>query len=170
MSKEYDNYLVEHKENVRKGFDWIAANLPRLIQNYNGEISRHDESKSNQDEYYAYDSYFYGGNKSYAVVHEFNKAWLTHIHRNPHHWQYWILVNDNPEEGEILIEIPYNYIIEMICDWWSFAWRKGDLKELFDWYENHKHHIKLNRTTRGIVEDILDQIKTKLEELENDQN
>ena len=42
------------------------------------------------------------------------KAWLLHIHRNPHHWQYWVLINDNPEEGENLIEMPYNYIIGLV--------------------------------------------------------
>ncbi len=28
----------------------------------------------------------------------FNTAWLKHIHRNPHHWQHWVLFEDNPSE------------------------------------------------------------------------
>ena len=31
-------------------------------------IDKHDESKNFADEYSAYDAYFYGNNKSYAVV------------------------------------------------------------------------------------------------------
>lgn len=33
MSKEYDLYLQEHKNNVKKGFEWIIYNLPSIIPN-----------------------------------------------------------------------------------------------------------------------------------------
>ena len=167
MSYLYDQYLVYHKSNVKKGFDWIKDNLPELIKpgfDFEWQIGlNHDQSKTKQDEYNAYDAYFYGGNRSFFVVQEFKKAWLLHIHRNPHHWQYWILINDDPEEGEVLIEMPYNYILEMICDWWAFSWAKGNLNEIFAWYDKHKDYIKLHQNTRNTVEFILNQIKTKLE-------
>lgn len=166
MSIEYDLYLKRHKENVRNAFQWLKTNLPELFINKpSGEwqiIFDHDSSKTNEDEYEAYDAYFYGGNRSYAVVEAFRRAWLLHIHRNPHHWQYWVLLNDEPDEGETLIEIPYNYIIEMICDWWSFSWEKGDLTEIFDWYDEHQPYIKLNPDTREIVEDILWKLRGRL--------
>jgi len=167
MSYLYDQYLVNHKTNVKKGFDWIQANLPELVKkgfDFEWQIGlNHDQSKTKQDEYDAYDAYFYGGNRSFSVVQEFKKAWLLHIHRNPHHWQYWILINDDPEEGEVLIEMPYDYILEMICDWWAFSWDKENLNEIFAWYEEHKNYIKLHPNTRNTVEFILNQIKTKLE-------
>jgi hypothetical protein len=108
---------------------------------------------------------FMGVYKSYSVVQDINKAWLLHIHRNPHHWQYWVLINDNPEEGENLIEMPYNYIIEMVCDWWAFSWAKGDLTEVFKWLDEHKDYIKLHPNSRKTVESILAQIGDKIEEL-----
>ena len=37
--------------------------------------------------------------------------------------------------------MPYPYIIEMICDWWTFSWIKGD---------------------RSIVEEILKMIRTSV--------
>ena len=98
------------------------------------------------------------------MVQNFKVAWLNHIHRNPHHWQYWIIINDDPNEGENLLEIPYHYIIEMICDWWAFSWEKGNLHEIFDWHNQHKDYMKLNSKTRDTVEDILSMIKKKLEE------
>lgn len=173
MSDLYNSYLKQHKENVKKGFDWIRENIPdelRLMEyDYEHQIGfAHDASKSKIDEYWAYDEYFYGGNKSYSVVQDFNKAWLLHIHRNPHHWQYWILINDNPQEGEILIEMPYNYIVEMICDWWAFSWAKGNLNEIFPWYEERKNYIKLHPNSRKTVENILDQINKKLIEKERE--
>ena len=59
--------------------------------------------------------------------------------------------------------MPYNYIVEMICDWWSFSWNSGDLYEIFNWYNEHKNYIKLSDKTRKTVEDILSKIKEKLE-------
>ncbi len=166
MSKEYDAYLEKHKENVRKGYIWLRTNLPKLFDgkpNSSWEIDfKHDSSKSNPDEYTAYDAYFYGGNRSYAVVEAFRRAWLLHIHRNPHHWQYWILINDDPGEGEVLLEMPFNYIIEMICDWWSFSWQKGDLSEIFNWYDEHSTYIKLAPKTKETVENILWEIRGRL--------
>lgn len=105
-----------------------------------------------------------------AIIEAFNRAWLMHIHRNPHHWQHWVLINDEPKEGTILIEMPYPYIIEMICDWWAFSWIKGDLSEMFAWYKDHESYIKLHNNTRSIVEEILEMIRTKLTEVENAEN
>lgn len=167
MSKEYDLYLQEHRANVVKGYDWICENLPEFIEgkNIGWDIEfNHDTSKDAKEEYDAYDAYFYGGNRSYQVVQDFRHAWLHHIHHNPHHWQYWILINDDPNEGEIVMDMPYNYILEMVCDWWAFGWSKGGLSEIFDWYDAHKDYMKLSVRTRDTVESILEKIKAKLEE------
>lgn len=166
MSQKYDEYLEEHKNNVAKGFYWFKENIPKIFfdENQMEELEyqicyEHDKSKTEPDEYQAYDAYFYGNNKSSYVINDFNRAWLLHIHRNPHHWQYWILQNDDPKQGEIILEMPDEYIIEMICDWWSFSWKKGDLTEIFSWYEQRKNYIKLAPETREKVEGIFDSMK-----------
>ena len=170
MSKQYDSYLYHHRQNVANGFHWIQEYLPELLidtpgVNYWWQICySHDFSKNESDEYLAYDAYFYGGNRSYKVVQDFKYAWLKHIHRNPHHWQHWVLNNDEPSEGEIIMDMPYNYIIEMICDWWAFSWSNGNLYEIFGWYEEHKKYIKLSDKTHLTVELILTDIKEKLED------
>ena len=166
MSSQYDSYLEQHKANVKKGFEWIREHIPDILQgdfDYEWQIClNHDHSKTEPDEYEAYDAYFYGGNRSFDVVQNFNKAWLLHIHRNPHHWQHWVLINDEPNEGEIIIQMPINYIVEMICDWWAFSWNKGDLTEMFSWYEERKNYIKMHKNTRKTVEDIFAKIKEAL--------
>lgn len=177
MSREYDIYLTLHKNNVEQGFRWIQNNLPELLIDISGVdyehqiCFEHDASKTERDEYDAYDAYFYGkkNNRSYSVVQDFNYAWLRHIHRNPHHWQAWVLINDNPDEGEIVMDMPYNYVIEMICDWWSFSWKTGNLREIYDWYKQRYYHIKLSDNTRRIVDDILKKINLKLTELESEE-
>ena len=167
MSISYDQYLDQHRKNVLKGFDWLVDNLPDFFNGVDThaiatQILRHDSSKTSPEEYGAYKEYFYGGNRSFRVVRNFQKAWLHHIHNNPHHWQHWVLINDEPDEGEVALEMPYECIIEMICDWWAFSWQKGDLSEIFSWYDKHQKYIKLASNTRRIVEDILWELRDRL--------
>lgn len=171
MSVEYNKYLTEHKKNVAKAFYWIRDNLPELVEDCD-ELEKqicqdHDMSKYNDDEYKAYDNWFYGNNKSFDVRKDYRKAWLTHIHRNPHHWQHWVLISD--DEGTEKIEMPYNYIIEMICDWWSFSWAKGDLKEIFDYYDKHQGSYKMHPNTRRTVKMVLNKLEIALIKLEKEQ-
>ena len=174
MSQKYDEYIEQHKANVCKAYKWLDAKLPDIFPpDEKGLIDHqcvfaHDDSKYSQEEYEAYDNYFYG-NRSYDNVEKFKRAWLHHIHNNPHHWQYWILYNDDPNEGMVILDMPDCYIIEMICDWWSFSWQKGDLNEIFNWYKEHSKYIKLSNYTRQKVEDILNQMKDKLLEEKNEQ-
>lgn len=117
MSKEYDAYISEHKHNVQSAYDWLYENLPGVIRGHSidEDISVHDISKYRDIEYEAYDDYFYG-EKTKDVKEAFNYAWLHHNHNNPHHWQYWILINDDPENGIEALPMSYNFIVEMICD------------------------------------------------------
>ena len=64
----------------------------------------------------------------------------------------------------------YRYILEMICDWWSFSWSSGNLNEIFSWYDKRKDYMKLGKQTRKTVENILEQTKKKLEELKDAEN
>ena len=188
MSIEYNNYIANHKAAVAKGWDWMKGNLLDDIENgildiyqiknpdgYSGRypwpvidtfeiddlIKYHDESKYRPEEYYPYDDYFYlkKYNRSHAVVENFNKAFLLHMHENPHHWQYWVLTDDSKGDGEKLIEMPLNYIFEMICDWWSFSWMNDDLTTIFKWWDEHKDWIRLHKRSRKAVEYILGEMK-----------
>jgi hypothetical protein len=83
---------------------------------------------------------------------------------NPHHWQHWMLQND--EDGLRLLDMPYMFIIEMICDWWAFSWKAENLYEIFNWYEKNKKGILLSDNTRENVEYILDELKKRIDEVE----
>ena len=193
MSREYDEYLKEHIGAVQKGWQWMEENLiwndefNKWIKNqYANEsfdpidifeirrfVQQHDASKTDPDEYFSYDDYFYlkKNNRSYAVVEAFNKAFLLHMHKNPHHWQYWVLTDDNKGDGVKVIEMPLSYIFEMICDWWSFSWRQGDLTTIFKWWDDHKDYIRLHKRTRQTVEYILGEMKKILvKEKKNEEN
>lgn len=169
MSKKYDEYIIEHKRAVTMAYDWLRKNLEGITSQDIWDkteylISIHDNSKYDENEYKAYDTHFYG-NKSYQAEVDFEVAWLKHIHKNPHHWQHWVLYHDDPNKPYTYLEMPTEYMIEMICDWWSFSWRKGDLREIFNWYEEHKIQMLLNVSTREQVVLILDMIKHKLTQM-----
>ena len=62
----------------------------------------------------------------------------------------------------MVLDMDYQYIIEMICDWWSFSWESGNLFDIFDWYETHKENIIMSEKTKNTVEDILNKLEQKL--------
>ncbi len=158
MSKAYTDYIITHRSNVKKAYNWLRENKI-ITKNLDVQITMHDISKYSEEEYSAYDEYFYGKEKTEKVESDFNYAWLHHIHANPHHWQYWVLKHD--DEPEEALEMPENYVYEMICDWWSFSFKINKLDEIFSWYENHKDMV-LHKNTRKLVEDILEKIKRAL--------
>ena len=54
----------------------------------------------------------------------------------------------------------------MICDWWAFSHKSGNLEEIFKWYKDHKANMIMHKNTKALVEDILDKIKKELKEAE----
>ena len=186
--EQYEEYLRTHIGNVKKGYEWLKTNLPELLSEdnyadevmYYGElddiIAQHDKSKyiklPDRDDYYelkceydAYANYFYG-EKTPEVKECFDRAWLAHIHASPHHWQHWLLQNDDPSIDLRVLDMPYVFIIEMLCDWWSFSWKQNKLDEVFSWYDKNKHGIILSSKTRRTLEYILKQLKQKLLEVQ----
>lgn len=56
----------------------------------------HDWSKFLPDEFIPYANFFYGDKKVWKD--RFNLAWNKHQKRHDHHWQFWMLVEDYPED------------------------------------------------------------------------
>ena len=178
MSSVYNLYIEGHLLAVQSAYQWMRAYYPNF-QKWSTPlleiqiIRDHDRSKLSKEEYDAYDKKFYPdfadkGLEMMDVDLAFKRAWLHHIHANPHHWQHWVLLNDDPSEGQEALLMPIEYIIEMVCDWWSFSWMKGDLNEVFDWYEERKNYIVLHPHSRQQVEGILNTIRETLFEMKMD--
>lgn len=172
MSQQYDEYLHEHISNVNKAINWLfdhgivsSKNLwiENLDNSLNAVSQAHDESKFMPEEYDAYDDYFYGKEGKdeddiEVIDNAFDYAWLHHIHHNPHHWQYWVLIND--DDGKPMpLEMPKHYVIEMIADWMSFSFKTGNLTEIFDWYDAHSEKMILHPNTKKLVERMLNEME-----------
>jgi hypothetical protein len=55
------------------------------------------------------------GERRAAIGRAFDRAWLAHQHRNPHHWQHWLLREDDGKTKVLLM--PVEYVDEMVADW-----------------------------------------------------
>lgn len=122
----------------------------------------HDFSKFLPSEWFPYMDFFYGKK---AKEHQetckdtkpsvtdstaFDKAWLLHQKRNPHHWQYWILAFD---DGRIeCLPMPKKYWQEMIADWYGAGMAIAGRTDPAPWYLANKDKIKLHEDTRRAVE------------------
>ena len=175
MSREYDQYLIDHKESVRTAYQWFKRNMPEFVLDglINSGLTlealehqilvEHDASKTRFDEYPAYDRHFFSGLPLSDTQSEFNLAWLKHIHRNPHHWQYWVLPSEDLRtDPAFALEMPQNYVLEMLCDWWSFSWRNYEPDRIFEWWDRHKCKMILHPKTQWLIHDTIWAMKEKL--------
>lgn len=130
----------------------------------------HDLSKFGKTEFFSSAKYFQG-NRSPIEAEKENKgyslAWQHHKGHNPHHWEYWI---DNlGTYKNTPCKIPYEYVIEMICDWLGagivYSKQKVDYnspyKEPFDYYNAHLKERIFHKDTQKLIEFYLNLIKEK---------
>ena len=124
----------------------------------------HDWSKFRLSEFIPYARYFYGDYPEYKdsnshvpkglfkqdIERHFDKAWLYHIHRNSHHWQFWLLQED---DGPLKnIPIPLKYLKEMVCDWRGAGKAITGKDNTPAWYNDNQERINLNRVNRSWIE------------------
>ena len=153
----YAKYVIRHKwfvtiECFRRGLVWQGI--------------AHDISKFRPSEWFPYARHFHNADGSKRDARDktgyykptdtgdkaFDFAWLLHQKRNRHHWQWWILPED--EGGVNILEIPTRYVDEMLCDWIG-AGRAQGVEEWWDptpWYEKNKAKMQLHEDTRDFVE------------------
>lgn len=161
MSEKYDAYLLKHINAVNTclyllhgqgGFQY--TDIPQLRSQYG---AYHDESKFSAEEYEAYDEFFYPSDGSEVGSDperkkKFEQAWLHHQNSNPHHWQYWLLMNDNNEGEFKALEIPMCYLEEMVADWGAFALIKNDADALANWYAANRSKQIIHPKSREIID------------------
>ena len=125
----------------------------------------HDLSKLRPSEWFPYANYFYGpggedrlkkrkeegGYKPYNTGDQkFDFSWLLHQKRNDHHWQWWVLPED--EGGVFALPMKEKAIREMICDWRGAGRAITGEDNTPEWYKKTKHRMKMHHLTRHQVE------------------
>ena len=79
----------------------------------------HDMSKFSPTEFFESVRYYQGTSSPIPVCKKengYSKAWQHHKGRNPHHYEYW---TDNYDNGTTLIPMPFEYVLEMLADWFA---------------------------------------------------
>ena len=152
---KYLNYILRHKW-------YVFVECWKSHIRWQGFI--HDWSKFRLSEFVPYARYFYGNypkfdsGKSAAfgglfkedIKRHFDKAWLYHIHRNRHHWQYWLLQEDDGPQKNI--PIPLKYLKEMLADWRGAGKAITGIDNTPQWYLDNAHRINLKIINRRWIE------------------
>lgn len=165
---KYLSYIVRHK--------WFVGVAGRKIGLSWWQCITHDLSKMRPSEFFPYCDYFYGGpwatateahrasqlcgvalKTQHKVDEAFDKAWLKHQHRNPHHYQHWVLREDSGTQK--ILNMPYRYIKEMVADWMGAGRAITGKWDIEEWYEKNADKMELGSWTRAIVESILIEVE-----------
>ena len=126
----------------------------------------HDLSKYSPTEFWESVKYYSGDRSPVLNCKDINGvsfAWLHHKSLNKHHWEYWL---DNFDNGEGPnhprgIEMPYQYAVEMICDFiaagQAYMGKKNWSPQAeWDWWINvRRDHCIMHPATKKFIEDIL---------------
>ena len=163
---EYLEYLHAHISNVNKAWDEVLCpyiESSNMINGYNfniedisRQIATHDKSKYTLTEFIPYLNHFYPCEGYEDISLEYDKAWLHHQQHNSHHWQNHVLIKDS---GVTLpLDMNFNDICEMLCDWHSFSYVNSD-STAYNWYQNNKDKMLLSSNTCQILESMIDIFK-----------
>lgn len=166
--QKYRKYVETHVANVKQSFDWISSNCPEVfadcdMEYLSREIDEHDLSKYSEEEFYPYARYFYLDKNNPVYKKEFDKAWNHHQKANKHHWEYWLLRDD---EKVIPLDMPAEEIAHEICDWMSFGFKNGNLLDIGSYYQMNKGRMLMSPKTRKSLEERLQILVHKIHELE----
>lgn len=160
MNKYWKHFktIVKHKYYVGK-FCFKCGYYKRGIL--------HDLSKFGFTEFFSSAKYFQGTSSPIDAEKKatgYSLAWQHHKGHNPHHWEYWI-DNLGTYQNDA-IKIPYEYVIEMICDWLGagivYSKQKVDFdkpyKEPLEYYKAHLPERIFNKETQDLIELYLNMI------------
>lgn len=163
---EYLWYVIRHKWFVFLAGRKTRAPLWRLII--------HDWSKFSSAEWSPYVENFYcpldpsigrgEGQTGVELVEDlkrdrqerFNRAWLHHQHRNPHHWQHWVLREDDGDT--VALQMPCDLAREMLADWMGAGRAITGEWEVASWYEKNRDKIILHPDTRQFIEILMNSL------------
>lgn len=162
-AEEYGNYIKTHIQMVNRAFDEYGKDLchelgvsHNVVQNI---IDKHDLSKFGSDEFTGYRTKFYPVEGEVIPEEDFDLAWLHHIRNNKYHPEYWIIPD---AKGNKILEMPREYIVEMICDWQSFSYI-GKVGAYTFYHTIDNKEGLLHPNTRILVEKGLDVINAREE-------
>lgn len=144
MYLKYLKYVIRHKYFVARACFKFGLYRRGIL---------HDLSKLRLDEFIPYAKHFYGKPKTTEIMFwykNYQRAWKLHQNRNDHHYQNWVLVNDDGIEN--WLPMSDDAILEMLCDWWGAGRALDSTLTVKEWYENTKAAKRISASTQEKVE------------------
>jgi hypothetical protein len=155
---KYLSYVARHKWFVFEACARHGLILRGLI---------HDWHKFLPSEWFPYTEHFYGKGSGIKTGRDetgyykptdtgdpdFDFAWLLHQKRADHHWQWWVLPED--EGGVKVLEMSEKARLEMVCDWLGASKAQGHggtMASIRTWYAKNGGKMQLHDQTRYWVE------------------
>lgn len=153
----YLKYVLIHKLYVFRAGRLVN---PSLSPRWWWRLLVHDWSKFRPSEWRPYVSQFYGTPSVRRETAAYQRAWLLHQHRNPHHWQHWVLREDSGKT--IILTPPREIVDEMLADWIGAGLKilrwptlAECVAETAIWYSNTRQHRILRDIPRAYIENTL---------------
>ena len=147
----YLDSLVRHITCVREAGRQLGVDI--------GLLEFHDESKFSDMEFLAAVERFHGGDPN---PDRYARAWLHHIHANPHHWQHWIFPDGFIPRGSSVeagvMEMPERYALEMVADWMGSSMAYTGSWDMTKWLADNMGRIRLHSKTAANVRHVLDML------------
>ena len=122
----------------------------------------HDMSKFSPTEFWESVKYWQGNRSPIDACKEengYSMAWFHHRGRNKHHWEYWM---DDFEKGCIPKKMPFQYALEMICDYLgagrAYCGKNFTMQSEWEWWQNKKKVVKMHSDTFKLVEILMNRM------------
>lgn len=154
----YFKRFFGHLKTVLSHKRWVFHYASRLGYVWRGLV--HDNSKLSPEEFFEGVKYWNGKRSPIIVAKEqtgISYAWLHHRGRNKHHYEYWI---DRLDQGGVPHKIPFQYVIEMVCDWLAACRTyEGRTEKIFEkeykWWTSRAPHVKIHGETKRLITKML---------------
>lgn len=93
----------------------------------------------------------------------YSNAWYHHRGRNRHHWEFWA---DNFESGTNCPVMPYEFTVEMLCDWLAagktYHGKSFTYADELDWWNKFKRdRVKMHPATKEYIDRMLGLLAAK---------
>lgn len=125
----------------------------------------HDMSKFSPTEFWESVAYYQGTSSPIDACKKANgwsKAWMHHKGRNAHHYEYWF---DNFDKGGEALVMPYEYAVEMICDYLgagrAYYGKEFTYQKEYSWWLNKRQHTSMHMDMIKFVDKVFSCIVNK---------
>ena len=107
----------------------------------------HDWSKLSPSEFFTYRKRYVLNN---CPDEEWDRAWLHHVHQDPHHWQHWIL-------DDKVLYMPETYVREMVADFLGAGRSYTGSWDIQPWINSESHKFRLHPRSLVYLAKVLDE-------------